>query len=69
MGPAMNLLLALILTAVVLHQGAETPAFLDQPPIVGVAAPARARERRAERVLAVAVRHVVPHGVGAVFRG
>ncbi len=34
MGPAMNLLLAVVLTAVVLAQGADVPAFQDQPPVV-----------------------------------
>src|ERR671937_37058 len=29
MGPTMNLLLALVLTAVVLHRGAEVPAYED----------------------------------------
>src|SRR5437667_5533196 len=32
MGPTMNLLLALVLTAGVLYRGAEVPAFEDQPP-------------------------------------
>ena len=32
----MNLLLALVLTAVVLYQGAEVPLYEDQPPVVGV---------------------------------
>jgi regulator of sigma E protease len=36
MGPAMNLILAVALMAVVLYQGAEVPAFEDQPPVVGV---------------------------------
>jgi len=35
MGPAMNLLLAVVLLAVVLYRGAEVPAFDDQPPVVG----------------------------------
>ncbi len=38
MGPAMNLLLAFVLTAIVLYQGAEIPAFQDQPPVVGAVA-------------------------------
>src|SRR6266550_6960462 len=38
MGPTMNLLLAVVLLAVVLYQGADVPAFEDQPPIVGVVA-------------------------------
>jgi len=36
MGPAMNLILAVVVMAVVLYQGAEVPAFEDQPPVVGV---------------------------------
>jgi regulator of sigma E protease len=35
MGPVMNLLLAVILTAVVLMQGAELPSYLDEPVVVG----------------------------------
>ncbi len=38
MGPAMNLLLAVVLLAVVLYRGAEVPAFDDQPPVVGAVA-------------------------------
>ena len=38
MGPVMNILLALILTAVVLYQGVERGAYEDQPPVVGVVA-------------------------------
>ena len=38
MGPTMNLLLAVVLTAVVLFQGADVPVFDDQPPVVGVVA-------------------------------
>jgi regulator of sigma E protease len=36
MGPVMNLLLALVLTALVLYQGAQVPTYQDQPPVVGV---------------------------------
>jgi regulator of sigma E protease len=36
MGPAMNILLAFALTAMVLYHGAEVPAYEDQPPVVGV---------------------------------
>jgi regulator of sigma E protease len=36
MGPAMNVILALVLTSIVLYQGAEIPAYEDQPPVVGV---------------------------------
>ena len=35
MGPVMNLLLAVILMSIVLMQGAELPAYLDEPVIVG----------------------------------
>jgi regulator of sigma E protease len=35
MGPVMNLLLALVLTAVVLYQGAQVPVYIDQPAVVG----------------------------------
>src|SRR5258708_7390979 len=36
MGPVMNILLALILTAVVLYQGVEKGSYEDQPVVVGV---------------------------------
>jgi regulator of sigma E protease len=36
MGPVMNLLLALVLTAVVLYQGIEKGSYEDQPAVVGV---------------------------------
>ena len=39
MGPAMNVLLALVLTSIVLYQGAEVPAYEDQPVIVGSTLP------------------------------
>ena len=35
MGPVMNLALAVVLLAIVLAQGADVPAFLDQLPVVG----------------------------------
>jgi regulator of sigma E protease len=35
MGPAMNIALAVVLTWVVLLQGAQVPAFQDEPPVVG----------------------------------
>src|SRR6476646_1106879 len=35
MGPTMNILLAFVLTAVVLYQGAQVPVYEDQPPIIG----------------------------------
>ena len=38
MGPVMNLLLALVLTAIVLYQGAQVPVYIDQPAVVGAVA-------------------------------
>jgi regulator of sigma E protease len=35
MGPLMNLVLAVILLAIVLAQGAQIPAYQDQPPVIG----------------------------------
>src|SRR3954465_11412998 len=62
MGPVMNLLLALILTAVVLNRGAEVPAFQDQPPVVGAVvaeSPAtKADIRPGDRIVSVAGRGV-----------
>jgi regulator of sigma E protease len=58
MGPAMNLLLALGLTAIVLYQGAQVPAYEDQPAIVGgVTADspaARADIRKGDHLVSVA---------------
>ena len=45
MGPVMNLALAVIVMAFVLAQGAEIPAFQDQPPIVGLVQPASPAEK------------------------
>jgi regulator of sigma E protease len=57
MGPAMNILLALILTSIVLYQGAEVPAYEDQPPIVGITLPnspaAKADIEPGDRIMAV----------------
>jgi len=36
MGPAMNIALAIVLSWVVLLQGAEVPAYQDRPPVIGV---------------------------------
>jgi regulator of sigma E protease len=62
MGPTMNILLAVVLTAVVLYQGAELPAFQDQPPVVGAVAegsPAsKADIRPGDRIISVADRSV-----------
>jgi regulator of sigma E protease len=58
MGPTMNLLLAFVLTAVVLYQGAEISTYEDQPPVVGVVTAgspaARADILPGDRVVSVA---------------
>src|SRR5262245_28826687 len=38
MGPTMNILLAVVLTALVIYQGEEKSAYEDQPPVVGAVA-------------------------------
>ena len=57
-GPAMNIILAVVVMAVVLAQGAEVPVYLDQPPVVGTVAPGSPAERggiqRGDRLLTVA---------------
>lgn len=62
MGPAMNLLLAVVLTAVVLAQGADVPVFQDQPPVVGAVLPgtpaAGAGLRPGDRIVSVGDRDV-----------
>jgi regulator of sigma E protease len=58
MGPIMNLLLALVVTAAVLYHGAEVGAYEDQPPVVGVVtanSPAeRAGIQPGDRIVSVA---------------
>jgi regulator of sigma E protease len=39
MGPVMNLILAVVVMAVVLAQGAEVPVYEDQPPTIGAVQP------------------------------
>jgi len=57
MGPAMNILLAVVVMAVVLAQGAEVPAYHDQPPVIGsvkAGSPAAmAGIQRGDRIVAV----------------
>ena len=57
MGPLMNIVLAVVVMAVVLAQGAEVPAYHDQPPVIGsvkASSPAEAAGlRRGDRVLSV----------------
>jgi regulator of sigma E protease len=56
MGPIMNLALAVILMAGVLMQGAETPAFLGQPAVVGLVQPGSPAEQAGIRPGDVIVR-------------
>ncbi len=62
MGPAMNLVLAVVVTAFVLYQGAEVPAFQDMPPVVGtvmMGSPAAKSDLQpGDRILSVAGRNV-----------
>jgi regulator of sigma E protease len=57
MGPVMNLLLALVVTAVVLYQGAEKAAYEDQPVVVGTVAAdsvaAKAGIQKGDQIVAV----------------
>jgi regulator of sigma E protease len=61
-GPAMNLVLAVLLTAIVLYQGIDRPAFQDQPVVVGaVPADSPAAEagiRPGDRIVGVQSRDV-----------
>ena len=62
MGPIMNLLLAVILTAVVLHQGVEKASYEDQPVVVGVvtagSVAAKSDIQVGDRIVSVAGRKV-----------
>jgi regulator of sigma E protease len=62
MGPAMNLLLAFVVTAAVLYQGAESPAYEQEPPVIGTVTEnspgASAGLRPGDRVLTVAGREM-----------
>jgi len=62
MGPAMNVLLAIVLMWVVLLQGAQVPAFIDQAPVIGSVAPGSPAERggiqRGDRIVRVSGREV-----------
>jgi regulator of sigma E protease len=50
MGPVMNIVLAVVVMAVVLAQGAEVPVYQDQPPVVGAVLDDSAAERAGIRV-------------------
>ncbi len=57
-GPAMNIILAVVVMAVVLAQGAQVPAYQDAPPVVGAVTPGSPAERvgiqPGDRILTVA---------------
>ena len=61
-GPAMNIILAVVVLAFVLAQGAEMFVYIDQPPVVGAVLPdspaAQGGIRRGDRILTVAGREV-----------
>jgi regulator of sigma E protease len=58
MGPTMNLLLAVVVTAGVLMRGAEVPAFQSKPPVVGQVVPGSPAEKSGlhpgDRIVSVA---------------
>ena len=62
MGPAMNLVLAVLVMWLVLYQGAEVPAYEQQPPVVGRVVEGSPAERAGiavgERIVSVAGRVV-----------
>src|ERR1041384_2683417 len=57
MGPVMNIVLAVVVMAIVLAQGAEVPAYHDAPPVIGAGqrgSPAeKAGLRHGDRILSV----------------
>ena len=58
MGPVMNIVLAVVVMAVVLAQGADVPAYQDEPPLLGAVTPGSPAEKvglqRGDRILTVA---------------
>ena len=62
MGPTMNLVLAVVVTAGVLMRGAEVPAFQSKPPVVGRVLPGSPAEkaglRPGDRIVSIAGRDV-----------
>ncbi len=62
MGPVMNLVLAVVVLAIVLAQGAEVPAYQDEPPVIGAVASGGPADlggvRVGDRILTVAGQNV-----------
>jgi regulator of sigma E protease len=62
MGPLMNIVLAVVVSAIVLAQGAEVQAFRDEPPVIGSVMPGSPGERaglkRGDRILTVSEKQV-----------
>jgi regulator of sigma E protease len=62
MGPVMNILLAFVLSAVVLAQGAEMAAYKDQPPVIAAVTPGSPADKvgikPGDRILTVAGRTI-----------
>ncbi len=62
MGPLMNLILAVLVTAGVLMNGADIPVFQSKPPVVGQVTPdspaARAGIQRGDRIVTIAGRDI-----------
>jgi len=62
MGPLMNIVLAVVVSAFVLAQGAEVLAYRDEPPLVGAVVPASPAEQvgvlPGDRILSVAGKRV-----------
>jgi regulator of sigma E protease len=58
MGPVMNLITAVLLTALVLYQGADIPTYVDQVPVVGAvtegSAASKSNIKPGDRILSVA---------------
>jgi regulator of sigma E protease len=57
-GPAMNIVLAVVVMAVVLAQGAEVPVYEDQAPVIGAVEPGSPAEQvglqRGDRIVSIA---------------